>query len=81
MSNKVVNMLQQGGSESRGSLQVVVLSENNRPIENARVQISYTGEPDNVLEELVTNSSGRTEPINLLAPPLEYSLNPGIEQP
>ena len=81
MSNKVVNMLQQGGSESRGSLQVVVLSENNRPVENARVQISYTGEPDNVLEELVTNSSGRTEPINLLAPPLEYSLNPGIEQP
>ncbi|MBE5948801.1 MAG: peptidoglycan-binding protein [Lachnospiraceae bacterium] len=74
-------MLQQGGSESRGSLQVVVLSENNRPVENARVQISYTGEPSNVLEELVTNSSGRTEPINLLTPPLEYSLNPGIEQP
>ena len=81
MSNKVVNMLQQGGSESRGSLQVVVLSEDNRPVENARVQIAYTGEPDNVLEELVTNSSGRTEPINLLTPPLEYSLNPGIEQP
>jgi len=81
MSKNTVKMLQQGGSESRGSLQVVVLSENNRPVENARVQISYTGEPSNVLEELVTNSSGRTEPINLLTPPLEYSLNPGIEQP
>lgn len=81
MSKNVVKMLQQGGSEPRGSLQVVVLSENNRPVENARVQIAYTGEPDNVLEELVTNSSGRTEPINLLTPPLEYSLNPGIEQP
>ncbi len=81
MSVKTVKMLQQGGSESRGSLQVVVLSENNRPVENARVQIAYTGEPENVLEELVTNSSGRTDIINLLTPPLEYSLNPGIEQP
>ncbi|MBR6638708.1 MAG: peptidoglycan-binding protein [Lachnospiraceae bacterium] len=81
MSLKTVKMLQQGGSEPRGSLQVVVLSEDNRPVENARVQIAYTGEPDNVIEELVTNSSGRTESINLLAPPLEYSLNPGIEQP
>jgi len=78
---KTVKMLQQGGSEPRGSLQVVVLSEDNRPVENARVQIAYTGESDNVIEELVTNSSGRTESINLLAPPLEYSLNPGIEQP
>lgn len=81
MKKNVVKMLQQGGSEPRGSLQVVVLSEDNRPVENARVQLSYTGAPDNVLEELVTNSSGRTEPVNLLTPPLEYSLNPGIEQP
>jgi len=81
MADKVLRTMQQGESEARGSLQVVVLSEDNRPVENARIQISYTGEPDNVLEELVTDSSGRTEPINLLAPPLEYSLNPGIEQP
>lgn len=81
MSLKTVKMLQQGGSEPRGSLQVVVLSEDNRPVENARVQIAYTGEPDNVLEELFTNSSGRTDIIDLLTPPLEYSLNPGIEQP
>lgn len=81
MSLKTVKMLQQGGSEPRGSLQVVVLSEDNRPVENARVQIAYTGEPDNVLEELFTNSSGRTDSIDLLTPPLEYSLNPGIEQP
>lgn len=81
MKKNAVKMLERGKSESRGSLQVVVLSENNRPVENARVQLSYTGEPDNVLEELTTNSSGRTEPIELLAPPSEYSLNPGIEQP
>lgn len=73
--------MQNGGSESRGGLQVVVLSENNRPVENARVQISYTGEPDNIVEELFTDSSGRTETINLLAPPVEYSMEPGIEQP
>ena len=81
MAEKVLRTMQQGGSEARGSLRVVVLSEDNRPVENARIQISYTGEPDNILEELVTDASGRTEAIDLLTPPLEYSLNPGIEQP
>lgn len=81
MNISMINMQQQGGNEPRGSLQVVVLTENNRPIENARVQIFYTGEPDNILKELVTNSSGRTERTDLLAPPLEYSMEPGIEQP
>ncbi|MBQ9765990.1 MAG: peptidoglycan-binding protein [Lachnospiraceae bacterium] len=65
----------------RGTMQVVVLSENNRPIENARVRISYTGDPDNIIEELRTDSSGRTETISLSAPPLEYSEAPGADQP
>jgi peptidoglycan hydrolase-like protein with peptidoglycan-binding domain len=52
-----------------------------RPIENATVRISYTGDPTNVLEELKTNSNGQTEIIKLNAPPVEYSLEPSAEQP
>ena len=53
----------------------------NRPVENARVKISYTGDPDSVIEELVTNSSGRTPVIELKTPPLEYSMEPVEQQP
>ena len=44
-------------------------------IENARISISYTGVPDETLEELTTDSSGQTDTINLPAPPIEYSLD------
>lgn len=64
----------------KGTLQINVTTANDsRPIENARIAISYTGEPGSALEELVTNSSGQTEEITLDTPPLEYSLNPTIE--
>ena len=64
----------------RGRLQVNVSSlGNSRPIENARISISYTGIPESPLEELITNSSGQTDTIELDTPPLEYSLNPTIE--
>lgn len=45
------------------------------PIENARISFSYTGVPDETLEELTTDSSGQTDTINLPAPPIEYSLD------
>ncbi len=67
---------------SSGKLKVFVTSRNgNRPIQNALVSISYTGEPNNVIEQLRTNNSGQTEEIILAAPPIEYSMKPGIEQP
>ena len=65
-----------------GRYQVVVLDRlNNRPVENARVRISYTGTPDSVIEEVVTDSSGRTPVLELKTPPLEYSMEPVEEQP
>lgn len=65
-----------------GQLQVNVTSEENRrPIVDATVQISYTGEPDSTIEQIQTNSSGQTEKVDLRTPPLEYSLSPGNEQP
>lgn len=69
-------------SGSTGGLQVnIISSAGNRPISNATITISYTGNPDNVIEQLTTNSSGQTEVIDLSAPPLEYSMEPSIEQP
>lgn len=69
-------------SSSRGFLQVNVVNiENNFPIQNATVSISYTGEPDSTIEKVVTNNSGQTEQVSLPAPPLDYSLQPGDQQP
>lgn len=66
----------------KGKLQVAVLSTIGlRPIKNAKVSISYTGGAQDRLEELQTDISGRTETIELVAPPLEYSMSPQEEQP
>ena len=66
----------------QGQLQVTVLdSASNRPVENATVRISYTGVPDNVIEEIRTDSSGKTPMLELAAPPLEYSMEPSDNQP
>lgn len=67
---------------SKGSLQVTVLTEDGtRPIEDAVVRISYTGEPDRIVEEIKTDSSGQTPVLELKSPPLEYSMEPSEEQP
>ncbi|MCD8015082.1 MAG: peptidoglycan-binding protein [Lachnospiraceae bacterium] len=64
-----------------GTLQVTALSEQNLPIRNAIVDISFTGDPDAVVEEVQTDPNGQTEPIALAAPPVEYSLEPSERQP
>ena len=76
------NRRMQQENVDRGRYQVSVVDRlSNRPVENARVRISYTGDPDSVIEELVTNSSGRTPVIELKTPPLEYSMEPVEQQP
>ena len=66
----------------RGLLQVNVVNiQNNFPIQNARVTISYKGDPQSPVEQITTNSSGQTEQVALPTPPLEYSLQPGDIQP
>ena len=68
-------------NDTTGQLQINVTSEESSfPIPNASVTISYTGVPENQLETITTDASGQTEIINLETPPLEYSLNPTIEQ-
>lgn len=63
-------------------LQVQVNSRpQNRPISQAKISISYTGNPNQILEELTTDANGRTPTIDLPAPPVEYSMEPAMEQP
>ena len=65
-----------------GKLQIQLVSQiQNRPVQGAKISISYTGAPGQPLEQLRTNSSGQTETIELAAPPVEYSLLPSEEQP
>ena len=72
----------QQDTPDQGQLQVTVWDGvNNRPVENARVRISYTGMPDNIIEEIRTDSSGKTPLLDLAAPPLEYSMKPVEQQP
>lgn len=67
---------------SQGRLQINVVNiVNNFPIENAKISISYKGDPSSTVEQASTNSSGQTEQLELGAPPLEYSLTPGDNQP
>lgn len=66
----------------RGDLKVSVFTEDGtRPIADAQVRISYTGESGQVVEELRTDSSGQTPALELRTPPLEYSMQPSEEQP
>ncbi len=67
---------------SQGLLQINVVNRfNYAPIQNARITIRYTGDPSADGWELTTDRSGQTEPLALPAPPVEYSLSPGLSQP
>ena len=64
-----------------GKLQVQVSSlPQNHPIDQASVSISYTGDPQNILEELTTDNNGRTPVVELPAPPIDYSMAPNENQ-
>lgn len=65
-----------------GFLQINAISENNQiPIQNAQISIASTGNPNQTIEQLTTNTNGQTDNIELAAPPLEYSLEPSDNQP
>lgn len=72
----------QSENAGQGQLQVNVTANVGLiPIQNARITISYTGEPNSTLETLTTDSSGQTDTVSLNAPPLEYSLTPNSPMP
>ena len=62
---------------AQGYLQVDVVSDaNSFPVQDADIVIARTEEPDEIIEETRTNSSGQTENLPLIAPPVELSLSP-----
>lgn len=68
---------------SYGSMQVSVISTVALiPIQGARVAISYTGNPSDILESYQTDDSGQTPVFRLPAPDPAYSQTPDpLEQP
>ncbi len=66
----------------KGQLRISAVSaEGNVPIDDATIEISSTGEPEQILERITTDNSGNSDTIELAAPPVEYSLEPGDTQP
>ena len=66
----------------RGGLKVTVMTaDGTRPVENALVKISYTGESGQTIEEVRTDSSGQIPVLDVKTPPLEYSMEPSEQQP
>ena len=65
-----------------GQLRIRVTSQSdNAPVTNARILVSYTGGPQDQIEELQTDNSGVADTITLRTPPLEYSMQPQDRQP
>lgn len=52
-----------------------------KPIANAKISISSSENPENIVQELITNDSGQSDVISLPTPPLEYSLEPNSPMP
>lgn len=66
----------------KGKLQIkVTTAVGAEPIPDAKVSISYTGNPSQTIEEVGTDASGQTEVIELNTPPLELSMEPSQIQP
>ena len=66
-------------SDTEGLLDVNVTSEvNNRPIDGAKVQITRDSDPEQIIEQTTTNSLGQIPELTLPAPPVDYSMEPGI---
>ena len=69
-------------TQSFGRLEVRVTEDAGFvPIPNAIVQIAREDNPEATIAEARTDASGLTEPMELLAPPVEYSLEPNNPKP
>ena len=72
----------QTNNVDRGDLRIQVISRGlSTPVNNAKITISYSGDPESTVEEVSTDASGLAEEVTLAAPPLEYSMEPSEVQP
>ncbi|MFI3200697.1 MAG: peptidoglycan-binding protein [Eubacteriales bacterium] len=75
-------LLQETPVLATGVLKITVTSSIGLiPIENATVIISPAKTPDDILYQVLTNESGQTTELALLAPPVSYSQNPEEPRP
>lgn len=73
---------QEPGQEATGQLAINVNSGINLiPIENAVINITYSGDPTGSLTTVTTNENGQTDTISLPTPPRQYSMQPQEIQP
>lgn len=71
----------QDETSARGELQINVTSALDAgPVEDAQISISFTGIPEQILEQVSTDSSGQSDVLSLEAPPEEWSLDPENER-
>jgi hypothetical protein len=68
-------------TQSFGFLRVRTTTQDVLPLDNATVRIFSPSNPEIVLEEFTTDSSGLSEAIPLPAPPIDLSLEPSTIQP
>jgi len=68
-------------TQSLGRLRIRTATENEVPVQNATITISSPSDPSRAIEVLRTDESGITEPVELPAPPRDYSLAPSEPQP
>lgn len=66
----------------KGKMRINVYDrQQGTPLANASVSISYTGNPETMINEVMTDSEGAVNLDELLTPPIEYSMEPGEKQP
>lgn len=77
-----IRYTQDNNNIDKGKLQVQVVGRTtNNPVRDAKITISYSGDPDSTVEEVSTDVSGMSESVTLDTPPLEYSMEPSETQP
>ena len=61
----------------KGKMRINVYDkQQGTPLADARISLAYTGNPERIINEITTDSEG-----DLLTPPVEYSMEPGENQP
>ncbi|HJA30735.1 MAG: peptidoglycan-binding protein [Clostridiales bacterium] len=82
MSKSLFAAQETSGSAFSGTLQVNVTSSVGFfPVAGATVTISNSDTPSEIIEQLTTNESGQTRPVELPAPNLAYSMEPSQPRP
>jgi len=76
-NNNQITRIAQSETGYYGTLYIHVICElGSRPVDTASVEIYNKNDPNTLLTRLYTNISGNISPLELPAPPLEYSMAP-----